>query len=120
MSAVTSLTQILATPIPAWLTLLAIGVIAVAFYAVQQISIVKRLDSHARSLGHMDRWADVVESRLEELAQGLNPWSAASRGERRPIPVSANDRPERPVDFRDLSDDQVRSLLIRLVGTRAA
>jgi hypothetical protein len=120
MSAVTSLASLLAMPVPAWIALLAIA----GLYAVQHMTVVRRLNSHARSLGHMDRWADSVEARLEDLAlaTGLEtaPPPPPPVAKQRRLPPPANDRHRPPVDIRNMSDRQVRALLSRLVGERAA
>ena len=55
------------------------------------MTVVRRLDSHARSLGHMDRWADAVEARLEDLSRletGIGPAAAAAAGQQRQPPAS--------------------------------
>ncbi len=124
MSAVTSLASLLAMPVPAWIALIAMA----GLYAVQHVTVVRRLNSHSRSIGHMDRWANTVEARLEDLAieTGLDtappppPPPAAKPAKHRRLPVAANDRPKHPVDIRNMSDRQVRALLTRLVGERAA
>jgi hypothetical protein len=118
MSAVTSLVSLLAMPVPAWIALIAIA----GLYAVNHVTLVRRLNSHARSLGHMDRWADSVEARLEELAieTGLETAPPPPPVKHRKLPAPANDRPRQPVDIRTMSDRQVRALLSRLVGERAA
>jgi hypothetical protein len=120
MSAITSLASLLAMPVPAWLALAALAV----FFAVQQVSVVRRLDSHARSLGHMDRWADSVEARLEDLAleTGLEsppPPPPLPKASRRAT-AAVNGRPRHPAGIRGMSDRQVRALLTRLVGERTA
>jgi hypothetical protein len=117
MSAVTSLASLLAIPVPAWIVFLAIA----GLYAVLHVTVVRRLNSHARSLGHMDRWADTVESRLEDLAleTGIETAPPPPVKQRR-LPPPANDRHRQPVDIRNMSDRQVRALLSRLVGERAA
>jgi hypothetical protein len=116
MSAVTSLASLLAMPVPAWIVVFAVA----GLYIVQHVTLARRLDSHARSFGHMDRWADSVESRLDDLALefGQDPSDMPCR--RRSLPPAANDRHRRPADIRNLSDRQVRALLTRLVGDRAA
>jgi hypothetical protein len=64
-----------------------------------------------------------VEARLEDLAleTGLEtaPPPPPPVRQRR-LPPPANDRQRQPVDIRDMSDRQVRALLSRLVGERAA
>lgn len=109
MSAFTSLANLMLVPVPAWIALVAIA----GLYAVQQVTLARRLDSHARSLGHMDRWANSVEARLEQLGQGMDAGATAPVHDRR-------QRQERPVDLRSLSDQQLRALLVRLVGARAS
>lgn len=122
MSAVTSLSSLLAMPVPAWIVLMAIA----GFYAVQHLTVVRRLQSHARSIGHMDRWANTVEARLEDLAietgfeTGFEVAPPPPPFKQRRLPAPANDRPRHPVDIRNMSDRQVRALLTRLVGERAA
>ena len=118
MSAVTSLSSLLAMPVPAWIVLMAIA----GFYAVQHLTVVRRLQSHARSIGHMDRWANTVEARLEDLAieTGFETAPPPPPFKQRRLPAPANDRPRHPVDIRSMSDRQVRALLTRLVGERAA
>jgi hypothetical protein len=118
MSAVTSLASLLAIPVPAWIVLLAIA----GLYAVLHVTVVRRLNSHARSLGYMDRWADTVEARLEDLAleTGIDTAPPPPPVRQRRLPPPANDRHRQPVDIRDMSDRQVRALLSRLVGERAA
>jgi hypothetical protein len=117
MSAVTSLASLLAIPVPAWIVLLAVA----GLYAVLHVTVVRRLNSHARSLGYMDRWADTVEARLEDLAHetGIETAPPPPVKQRR-LPPPANDRHRHPADIRDMSDRQVRALLSRLVGERAA
>ena len=118
MSAVTSLASLLAMPVPAWIALIAMA----GLYAVQQMTVVRRLNSHSRSIGHMDRWANTVEARLEDLAieTGLDTAPPPQPVKQRKLPAPANDRPRQPVDIRNMSDRQVRALLTRLVGERAA
>ena len=119
MSPVMSLASLLAMPVPAWIVIAAIA----GLYAVQHLTVVRRLNIHARSLGHMDRWADSVECRLEDIAleTGLDfaPPPPPPVKHRR-LPVPANDRHKQTVDIRNMSDRQVRALLSRLVGERAA
>lgn len=119
MSAVTSLASLLAMPVPAWIAVFAIA----GLYAVQHVTVVRRLNSHARSLGHMDRWANSVEARLEDLAieTGLETAPPPPPVRNRKLPAAANDRQRQPpVDIRTMSDRQVRALLSRLVGEKAA
>lgn len=116
MSAVTSFASLLMMPVPAWIVVFSV----VGLYVIQYLSVVRRLESHGRSLGHMDRWANSVESRLERLSLAF--------GDETPPPVyrdrhpaaPANDLRRRPVDIRTMSDRQVRALLSRLVDERAA
>jgi hypothetical protein len=119
MSAVTSLASLLAIPVPAWIVLLAIA----GLYAVLHVTVVRRLNSHSRSIGHIDRWANTVEARLEDLAIETGLETAPPPPppvKHRKLPAPANDRPRQPVDIRNMSDRQVRALLTRLVGERAA
>ena len=118
MSAVTSLASLLAMPVPAWIALIGIA----GLYAVQHVTVVRRLNSHSRSIGHMDRWANIVEARLEDLAIETGLDTAPPPPPPRPsrLPAPANDRQRQPVDIRNMSDRQVRALLTRLVGERAA
>jgi hypothetical protein len=117
MSEVMSLASLLAMPVPAWIVFAAIA----GLYAVQHLTVVRRLNSHSRSLGHMDRWADTVECRLEDLAldTGLDTAPPPHPRNRR-LPVPANDRHKHTVDIRNMSNRQVRALLSRLVGEHAA
>ena len=122
MSAIAALASLLAMPVPAWIAFAAIA----GLYAVQHVTVVRRLDSHARSLGHMDRWANLVEARLEDLAleTGLAPPPpppppSPSKAQRR-LPPPAHERRPRPASIGNMSDRQVRDLLSRLVGERAA
>jgi hypothetical protein len=112
MSPLTALSDVLTMPVPAWIALVAIG----GLYAVQHLTVARRIDSHARILGHLDRWANSVELRLEELGQGMDSLPAAPRRAGRP-PVSAR---KHRADFGNLSNEQVRALISRLIGTRAA
>lgn len=70
----------------------------------------------------MDHWADTVEARLEDLAleTGIDTAPPPPPVRQRRLPPPANDRHRQPVDIRDMSDRQVRALLSRLVGERAA
>ncbi len=97
MSELMSLAGLLAVPVPAWIAALAI----VAMYFVnlhQQAAVHRRLDGHARCIGHMDRWAGLVDERIDEIVHGPNVESP----------------------LRDLSNDQVRKLVGRLTRARAA
>ena len=119
MSAVTSLASLLAMPVPAWIALIAMA----GLYGVLHATVVRRLNSHSRSIGHMDRWANTVEARLEDLAIETGLETAPPPRppvKHRKLPAPANDRPRQPVDIRNMSDRQVRALLTRLVGERAA
>jgi hypothetical protein len=112
MSLITSLAELMTMPVPAWVALLAIA----GLYTVQQVTVARRIDSHARILGHMDRWANSVEARLEALGQGMEQAPPPARRPARPQPKGR----ERPTSSRSLSPDQVRDLISRLVDTRAA
>ena len=112
MSLIASLTELMTMPVPGWVALLAIA----GLYIVQQVTVARRIDSHARILGHLDRWANSVEARLEALGQGMEQAPPPARRQARPQPA----RRERPSDPRSLSPDQVRDLISRLVGERAA
>jgi hypothetical protein len=116
MSAVTSLASLLVMPVPAWIVVLAVA----GLYAIQHVMVVRRLNSHARSLGHMDRWADSVEARLEDVSLALGHEEPPPVYRDRRVPAAANDRARRPLDIRSMSDRQVRALLGRLVGEHAA
>lgn len=120
MFSVTSLANLLATPVQAWVIILAVATVAAVSYVVLRVTVVRRLDSHSRSLGHMDRWADDVESRMDDLARGLNPWSALARDQRRLNPECASGLTARAMDSGNLSNEQVKTLISRLLGTRAA
>jgi hypothetical protein len=96
-------------PVPAWIVFVAI----VGLYAVQHVTVARRVDSHARILAHMDRWANSVEVRLDVVGQALG-HAPAQRHE--PSPKQR----QNPKEFRNLSNDQVRALISRIVGTRAA
>lgn len=59
---------------PAWLGICLI-VACIAIY-LQQRAIIRRLDKHAESIGHMDEWADEVEetiTKLEEKSKRFTP-----------------------------------------------
>ena len=112
MSLITSLAEFMTMPVPAWVALLAIA----GLYTVQQVTVARRINSHARILGHMDRWANSVEARLEALGQGMEQAPSPARRPARPQPKGH----ERPINSRSLSPDQVRDLISRLVDTRAA
>jgi hypothetical protein len=51
MSAVTFLASLLAAPVPLWLAVITIMASAAALH----LTLARRQDSHARSLGHIDR-----------------------------------------------------------------
>lgn len=51
MSAVTFLASLLAAPVPLWLAVITIMASAAALH----LTLTRRQDSHARSLGHIDR-----------------------------------------------------------------
>lgn len=109
MSALTPLADLLAMPVPAWIVVLAIA----GFYAIQHVTVARRIERHARMLSHLDRWANSVESRLDEVGQGL------------PLPRAGGEavhasRRQRRKDFRSLSNAQFQALIARLVGARAA
>lgn len=112
MSLIASLTELMTMPVPAWVALLAIA----GLYIVQQVTVARRIDSHARILGHLDRWANSVEARLEALGQGMEQAPPPARRPARPKPSAA----ARPFDSRSLSPDQLRDVISRLVDTRAA
>jgi hypothetical protein len=59
---------------PTWLALCLFAVCAVLFW--QQRSMIRRLNSHAESIAHMDTWADDVEeavNALEDKAKRMAP-----------------------------------------------
>jgi hypothetical protein len=109
MFVVTSLADLLAMPVPAWIFFVALG----GLYAIQHITLTRRVHSHARILSHQDRWANSVEMRLDEVGQAMGHAPLARR-----IPSEPAQRTNK--DFRSLSNEQVRALIGRLVGARAA
>ncbi len=108
-SAFTSLANLLAMPVPAWIVFIAI----IGLYAVQHATVTRRVESHARILTHLDRWANSVEVRLDEVGQALGHAPLA----RRVQPPAARHAQR---DFGSLTNEQVKALIGRLVGTRAA
>ena len=109
MSAVTSLVDMMAMPVPVWIVFAAI----IGFYAVQHVTVTRRVQSHARILSHLDRWANSVEVRLDVVGQELGHAPAPRRD------ASATVR-RKPKNGHGLSNDQVQELISRLVGARAA
>jgi len=67
MSVLASLAGLLSAPMPSWVVILVLAA-AMLFHGLQHAAIRRRLGSHARSIGHMDRWASMIDERLEELA----------------------------------------------------
>lgn len=112
MSAVTSLVHVMTMPVPAWIVFVAI----IGLYVVQHVTITRRVESHARSLGHLDRWANSVETRLDVVGQALGHAPAPRRPAARP--AAAANRPRK--DPRGMTGEQVTALIERIVGTRAA
>ena len=109
MSALTPLADLLGMPVPAWIVVLGLA----GLYAIQHVTGARRVERHVRMLSHLDRWANSVESRLDELGQGL------------PLPRAVGEgyqaaRRQRSGDVRSLSNEQFRALIARLVGARAA
>jgi hypothetical protein len=109
MSALTPLADLLGMPVPAWIVVLGLA----GLYAIQHVTVARRVERHVRMLSHLDRWANSVESRLDELGQGL------------PLPRAVGEgyqaaRRQRRGDVRSLSNEQFRALIARLVGARAA
>lgn len=109
MSAVLSLVHVMTMPVPAWIVFVAI----IGIYAVLHVTITRRVESHARVLSHMDRWANSVEVRLDVVGQALG---------HAPAPRRTAERPTRQPrkDERGLTNEQVTALIQRIVGTRAA
>lgn len=70
----------LTAPAPAWL--LACLLAAVLVLLMKQRTIVRRLNSHADSIGHMDVWADEVDEKVSYLEERATYASAANRTER--------------------------------------
>jgi hypothetical protein len=129
MSAITILVSLLVMPIPAWLMVFIIG----GLYLAHQSFVGRRLDGYARSLNHMDRWADSVEARLEEMGYEDRRAPVAARpapprferrmmspANDRRIPPQVSDRRRKPADYRELSDSEVTALISRLIRDRAA
>lgn len=129
MSAIAFLGSLLAMPIPAWLMAFIIG----GLYLVHHVTVGRRLESYARSLSHMDRWADSVEMRLEDMGYEDRRTPVAARpapprldrrmltpANDRRIPPQVNDRRRKPADYRELSDSEVTALISRLIRDRAA
>ena len=109
MSALTPLVELLGMPVPAWITVLAIA----GLYAIQHVTMTRRIDRHSRILSHLDRWANSVESRLDDLGQGLPQPRAGGE-------ANLASRRQRRRDFSSLSNAQFQALLARLIGARAA
>ncbi len=108
---ITFLASLLSAPMPAWLMFAAL----LGLFAWMHVNVERRLRSHARSLGHMDRWADTVEARLETVAperpQGL--FAAPGRGAH--FLTAANDAPaDTPPDLRALSEREMKDVLTRI------
>ena len=104
MSSVSHLYHLLDWQVPAWLALLTFAGLAISF--MQTVRLARRVDRHARSIGHMDDWADVVETRLEEFDGRI-----------------ANAAADPAATGRPLTDEQVRavvSLLGRATSRQAA
>jgi hypothetical protein len=129
MSVITSLASLLAMPIPLWLMAFIIG----GLYLAHRFTLERRLESYARSLSHMDRWADSVEMRLEEMGFESRRAPIATRpapprldrrlltpANDRRVPPQANERRRKSDDLRELSDSEVTALISRLVRDRAA
>ncbi len=110
MSAITFLASLLAAPVPVWLA----AVMMAAAAAVLHQTLTRRLDSHARSLGYMDRWADTVEARLEEIAPERPKGLFAPPGRAAHFLTAANDQPEPAEDIRNLSEREMKDVLTRI------
>jgi hypothetical protein len=106
MSVIIAAVSLFAMPVPAWIVLVAI----VGLYVVQYVTITRRVESHARCLGHLDRWANSVEARLDVVGQALG----HAPGERLAKPAN---RPRK--DKRSMTSDQVTALLERIVRRAA-
>ena len=131
MSAISFLASLLVMPMPAWFMVFIIG----GLYLAHHITVGRRLDSYARSLGHLDRWADSVEARLEDMGYEDRRAPIAARpapqpprldrqiltpaNDRRMVP-QFSDRRRKSNDMRELSDSEVTALISRLIRDRAA
>jgi hypothetical protein len=120
MSFFTSLASVLATPTPAWLMAFIIG----GLYLAHHLMLGRRLQSYARSFNHMDRWADSVEMRLEDMGYDDHRTPVAVRPapprlDRRMM-TPANDRRRNHTHYRELSDSEVTALISRIIRDRAA
>ena len=85
MSALTPLADLLGMPVPAWIVVLGLA----GLYAIQHVTVARRVERHVRMLSHLDRWANSVESRLDELGQGLPLPRAVGEGNRPPAASAA-------------------------------
>lgn len=110
MSVISFLASLLAAPMPAWLML----AVMLGLFAWMQASLARRLASHARSLGHMDRWADTVEARLDEIAPERPQGLFAPPGRAAHFLTAANDAVSAPPDIRKLSDREMKDVLTRI------
>lgn len=112
MSALATLAGLLQASVPAWIVLLTI---AAAYFLnlAQQAALHRRLDVHARTIGHMDRWAGLVDERLDELAHAPQRESLAFQSS------IQNIRNHAPA-AREMSNEQVRKLVSRIAPARAA
>lgn len=57
--------SLLLSPTPVWLSLCVIA--ACAVLAVELRALMRRVDRHARSIAHMDDWADSVDHALRRI-----------------------------------------------------
>jgi len=116
MSAITFLASLLAMPVPVWFVLLAM----LGLFAALHLTLGRRLDSHARSLGHMDRWADSVEARLDEIAPERPQGLFAPPGRSAHFLTAANDASVAEQDMRRLSDRDIKDVLSRITRSNQA
>ena len=107
MSVIIAVVSLFAMPVPAWIVLFAI----VGLYVVQYATVTRRVESHARTLGHLDRWANSVEARLDVVGEALG-HAPAQR------PAKSANRPRK--EQRSMTSEQVSALIERIVGSRAA
>lgn len=81
-----SLLSWLNTPAPAWLT--AALLLVMLMMLVRERAIIRRLNRHAESIGHMDAWADEVDEKVNALEERARSTSSAYRPVR-PRPTDA-------------------------------
>ena len=119
MSVLASLTGLLTAPMPGWVLILVLAA-AMLSHGWQHAATRRRLDSHARSIGHMDRWASMVDERLEELAAEDGVVSPFTRSAVRGLRTDRRELAVGEQRGHGLSTDQVKRLVGRISRAHAA